>query len=165
MHKHASSQVGLVPLSKEDLDNQAVGLGEGTAVPTITVPMRTREGRVTGAEAQLVPLETQATSTGCVVDTFLHLAGVAELTQAPDQELVRREVRGVLASLKRPPSISKHADWQAAWNATAWSDREQEILWPAYVPERAAHEEENAHNGEYNTVCTPWHCPNSESVL
>ena len=119
-------------------------------LPTLNIPMRSEQGGLaTGIEATLTPLETDQTSTGAHIDTFYHLSGLAELAAAPPQELVRREVRGVLASLRRPSSSRKLQDWTQAWQATAWEERPQTVLWPPYTPEQPADTESSG--GEYHT--------------
>lgn len=117
------------------------------------LPVRKADNSLaTGLEAWLRPLEAQETSTGAVLSAFFYLNGVDELVGAPDTEIVKSQMRGMLASLRRPCTHRKIAEWKAAWEAESWPEREQSVLWPVYTPTVA--NIPAATEGEYNKVST-----------
>ena len=132
-------QVGVIPLGKADLEDQAGGCEAKSALPTILVPMVKENGSaVTGLEAPWTPLEDQASSTAAVVKSFFFMSGTDELSVPPDTNSVAKSVRSILASLKRPVTCRTVKEWEADWNKEGWTDRAQDVVWPELVVEETA---------------------------
>lgn len=119
----------------QEIIDQSAGAEFLPSTPTLMLPMRKPDNVLaTGLEARIVPLETAENSTGAVMSAFFYLNGTGELTGAPDTDIVRSQMRGMLSSLRRAVTHKKIAEWKAAWEADSWPERDQEVLWPVYVP-------------------------------
>ena len=146
-------QVGIVPRSVEQLQEEAAGWELKASCPTIVAAMKKEDGTLaTGREAVLAPLEVPGdTCTGSVLKPLFFLAGVAELETAPNTARVVSSVRNLLSSLKKGACLKTFKDWESEWNKDSWEDVPQPVSWPPHVP---APQQQGEPQGQYQH-CKP----------